>query len=85
MNRQMINDAPPMYHAATQRAIDGVASPRGAIKAMCLHCMGYVRSAITDCSTRRCPLYRYRPYQAGTSDVDDIQSLAEATEQSSQD
>ena len=46
------------------RAATGQASPRGAIKAMCLDCVGYDRQAVADCTSPACPLFHYRPYQS---------------------
>lgn len=40
----------------------GAASPRKAIKAMCLECVGYERSAVAECTATACPLWMYRPY-----------------------
>ena len=39
------------------------ASPRQAIKAFCAECVGYDRTAVTQCTAYACPLWRYRPYQ----------------------
>lgn len=41
------------------------ASPRRAIKAQCLECVGFERKAITECTSFACSLYEYRPYQPG--------------------
>lgn len=57
------NEATPMYVKVVQRARDGVASPRQAIKAFCLTCVGFARSDITGCTAKHCPLHAYRPYQ----------------------
>lgn len=48
------------------RTIDGSASPRQAIKAMCQQCVGYedVQEAIRGCQSSRCPLWAYRPYRS---------------------
>jgi hypothetical protein len=45
------------------RAWNGTASPRGAIKSMCLECCGHDRAAISDCQSWACPLFEYRPFQ----------------------
>lgn len=45
------------------RALSGSASPRGAIKAFCLQCVGFSRSDIKNCTARACALHKYRPYQ----------------------
>jgi hypothetical protein len=66
--------AKPNFH----RAWRGEASPRTAIKAMCIHCMGGSRAVVAACSSEVCPRVglqtvsdglmrplrcRYRPYQ----------------------
>ena len=56
------------YRKLAQRALDGKVSPRQAIKAFCLRCVGYARNDVRDCSAYTCPLWRYRPYQAGDED-----------------
>jgi hypothetical protein len=52
-----------MYRGVVQKAAEGQASPRAAIKAFCLYCTGYLRAEITNCTARQCPLWNYRPYQ----------------------
>jgi hypothetical protein len=56
----------PLYRAVKQRAFDGSASPRAAIKAFCLECTGDNRAAIRDCTSLGCTLREYRPYQTET-------------------
>jgi hypothetical protein len=41
----------------------GKCSPRRAIKAQCLECVGFDREEITDCSCWACPLWAFRPFQ----------------------
>jgi len=53
-----------LYDGVIERAREGTASPRQAIKAFCLECVGHVRKDITNCTAQQCPLYKYRPYQA---------------------
>jgi hypothetical protein len=55
--------AAPMFRPVLAKAYSGQASPRTAIKAFCLECVGYDRKAITDCTAPACPLWLYRPYQ----------------------
>jgi hypothetical protein len=54
---------PKLYQSGYERAINGKASPRQAIKAQCLECVGYERNEITNCTDTDCPLYCYRPFQ----------------------
>lgn len=56
-------EASPLYRSIMQRAYSGTASPRSAIKAQCLHCVGFVRADVTHCAGYSCPLWAYRPYQ----------------------
>lgn len=58
-----IDEASPLYRIIMRKAYQGNASPRSAIKAQCLICVGYVRDDITHCTGYRCPLWTYRPYQ----------------------
>ena len=68
MNREervnkAIAEAGILYRTIMQKAYNGSASPRSAVKAMCLQCVGYVRDDITHCSAYSCPLWAFRPYQ----------------------
>jgi hypothetical protein len=45
------------------RAARGIASPRQAIKAHCMECLGWNRHEVRNCTSVACPLYCYRPYQ----------------------
>lgn len=58
-----IAEAGPLYRTIMVKAFSGDASPRSAIKAQCLICVGYDRAAITHCTGYSCPLWTYRPYQ----------------------
>ena len=50
------------------QAAQGTGSPRTAIKAFCLECVGYVRAEVAQCTAAACPLFMYRPFQcAGAS------------------
>ncbi len=57
---------PPSQRPLRLRLARGEGSPRQAIKAQCLECMGYDRAAVRDCATQACPLWRFRPYAAGS-------------------
>jgi hypothetical protein len=58
-----IEEAPESAKGTLRHAFSGSASPRKAIKAMCLSCMGYDRPSVKNCSGYACPLWRYRPFQ----------------------
>lgn len=79
--KQRISESLPKYRAVMTRAYSGKASPRSAIKAQCLICVGYERASITACAGFSCPLWEYRPYQAGADDDKDAEAggLASAT------
>jgi hypothetical protein len=57
------NEIPKKYRTNYISSIGGTASPREAIKAFCLECMGYNAAEIKRCETIHCPLNLYRPYQ----------------------
>lgn len=60
-----ISEASPLYKTIMVKAYSGDCSPRQAVKAQCLHCTGYDRDAVRDCSGYSCPLWTFRPYQIG--------------------
>ena len=60
----VISDAPAGVKKTLGEAFSGSASPRKAIKAMCLSCVGYDRQEIQNCTGFGCPLWAYRPFQA---------------------
>ena len=52
---------PPLsYRAGYIRAAAGIASPRQAIRANCLYCLGWDRNAVSECTSSHCPLWTYR-------------------------
>lgn len=63
-----VADAGPLYRTIMLRAFEGEASPRQAIKAQCLQCVGYERESITHCTGYSCPLWKLRPYQNGAAE-----------------
>ena len=70
MQIKTLETATPMYRKVTERALEGKCSPRSAIKAFCLHCVGYERAVVTNCTSFGCPLYAFRPYQKGDEDAE---------------
>ncbi len=58
-----VSQAPESAKNTLREAFSGSASPRKAIKAMCLTCVGFERAAVRDCSAFACPLWKYRPFQ----------------------
>ena len=61
--QEIISGAPVTYRGILERAFRGEASPRQAIKAQCLICVGFHREDVRTCSSSSCPLWDYRPYQ----------------------
>ncbi len=53
----------PRFVKLFLRVYSGKASPREAIRAHCLECIGFEVAAVKDCGAPACPLYEYRPYQ----------------------
>ncbi|KKN51314.1 hypothetical protein LCGC14_0624220 [marine sediment metagenome] len=63
------DEMPGIYRKNYLAVVSGKASPRNAVKAFCIECMGYNRAEVTNCDTIECPLNLYRPYRkAGDSD-----------------
>lgn len=62
-----MDDCPTSAKGIMRRAILGKCGYAGAVKAMCLHCMGEDRKAVGLCTSYCCPLHRYRPFQAPES------------------
>ncbi len=61
--KKRIAEAGPLYRITMEKAYAGDCSPRQAIKAQCLICVGYERDSITHCTGFSCPLWAFRPYQ----------------------
>lgn len=61
----VLKAAPVSAKTILERAFEGAASPRAAIKAKCLECLNFDRKAIGACTGYSCPLWAYRPYQKG--------------------
>lgn len=74
MNRNEVTDkrvaeAGPLYRTIMVKAFAGDCSPRQAIKAQCLICVGYDRDSVTNCTGFSCPLWSFRPYQPGSGEA----------------
>jgi len=63
--REHGKSVPPKLQQAYYRASTGTASPRAAIKAFCLECVGWDRDDVIGCTAPACPLYQYRPVGGG--------------------
>lgn len=64
----VVADAPQSVQKSLREAFLGSASPRKAIKATCLACVGFDRSAVENCTGWSCPLWAYRPFQSEVSE-----------------
>ena len=53
---------PESRRAGYLKATRGKASPRAAIKAQCLECVGWNRAEVICCTGWACPLWKYRPF-----------------------
>jgi hypothetical protein len=60
---RVVATAPQTAQKTLERAFQGLASPRQAIKAACLACTHFDRKEVGACPTEACPLWRYRPFQ----------------------
>ena len=61
--QKKLSEVPASKRRLYQRAFEGKASKRDAIKAFCNECMMDVTSEIRFCTAVTCPLWMYRPYQ----------------------
>lgn len=62
-------EVPAKYRPLQLRVLHGTATPREAIKAMCLECLGWERNEVAHCTSMDCPNYLYRPFKAPVEDV----------------
>lgn len=71
--RHFLSGVPIAIRGIFTRALTGTASPRQAIKAKCIDCMGCedYRNRVRDCKTTTCPAHPYRPYQPSDTDDED--------------
>ena len=66
-NRAM--QAPPKDRPGYLLAAAGRASPRAAIKAFCLECVGWQRAEVSRCTAPTCLLWLYRPFRKEARDT----------------
>lgn len=59
---QLVQDAPESMQGIFRDALEGTASKRRAIQAMCLSCCNFNRLEVRHCTVITCPLHLYRPY-----------------------
>ena len=80
MNEQQkahLAEIPSSATRIVERAYQRTGGRMNAIKAMCLHCTGYNRKDVKECSGPICPLHAWRPYQTKV-DVAPADALAAA-------
>ena len=65
---KVLSECPVSYRTIFKRAYTTNRKSL-AIKAFCLHCVGYLRAEVTNCSSKGCPLWPHRPYQQGEEDA----------------
>jgi hypothetical protein len=58
-----VSQIPRLYKSGYLRAVTAQASAKGAIKAQCLECVGWVRRDVAECTALACPLWLYRPFK----------------------
>ena len=58
-----VSEQAPSKVKLFERVFEGTASPRQAIKAFCLECIGFNHEAIRECTAPACPLFNNRPFQ----------------------
>lgn len=63
---QVQSDAPGKA-ALFRKVYTQKVSPRHAIKAFCLQCCWMDEPAIRECTAPECPIWDFRPYQAGAN------------------
>lgn len=59
---QVIKEEHPSKYNLFKKVIDGKASAKQSIKAMCLECVWMDTNAIKNCASTSCPLWHHRPY-----------------------
>lgn len=71
--RTHLATVPPSAARIVERAYCRTGGRMNAIKAQCLHCTGYERTVVRNCTALLCPLHPWRPYQlkADGQDLDD--------------
>lgn len=68
---KVVEAAPQSCQNTLRQAFSGSASPRAAIKATCLACVGFDRASVTNCTGYSCPLWMYRPFQVSSENEAD--------------
>jgi hypothetical protein len=59
---KVLEETPISYRTIMERAFTTNRKSL-AIKAFCLHCVGYLRVEVKNCTSFGCPLHPHRPYR----------------------
>jgi hypothetical protein len=60
--KDRLSQMPKTGRSTYLRAVGG-RSPKSAIKAFCLECVGWQRAEVARCTDLACPLWAYRPFR----------------------
>ena len=61
-----MSEVPQSAKNSLKMAYEGTGGRKNAVKAMCLHCTGFDRETVRNCTGFSCPLWAWRPFQAKT-------------------
>ena len=56
---------PSSFRSVYRKTVEGIASPRVAIRAFCSECVCWQRKEVRLCPAVACPLWMYRPFVGG--------------------
>ena len=73
--RKRIESMPKSCRGNYIKAVNGTASHRQAIKALCMECVCWDRAEVAACTAPACPLYKYRPFKTCEEDQTNSQVL----------
>ncbi len=62
---------PESYRNCYRKAVSGKSKAAG-LKSLCLECVGWQRTEITDCTDEGCPLWPYQPYRNASRSPQDV-------------
>ncbi len=72
--QKYLESDPKLFKNLVEKAFTGSVSPRRAIKAKCLDCVGYEQpfEEIANCTSQSCAPVPYRPYQEKGKDASNV-------------
>lgn len=71
---------PERYKPLYFTVISSAGSPKSAIKAFCLECVGWNPDEVRNCQGYACPLYMHRPYKLESEIRDWSRSVSKETQ-----